>query len=74
MTNFSPIPKKCDICECKFEERMGTLMYDASVKGHWGCLCHTCFKVYEGHLGTGQNQKYERQADGEFHLAEGGSQ
>ena len=53
----------CDICKRPF----GRFMYDArTVQGRWGNLDDSCFIMHGVGLGTGQGQKYERQADDSF--------
>lgn len=66
MTIFCPTPKQCDVCSGEF----GSVMYDAKIQGMFGCVCHGCFKAYDGKLGTGKGQKYKKTKDG-FLLVEG---
>ena len=53
----------CDICGKEFVN----IMYDACVSDRlfgpkqWGNVCHECFLLGGGRLGTGLGQKYELQ-------------
>jgi hypothetical protein len=47
----------CDLCGGKFFT--SGPMYDASVNGRWGNLCHTCFTLEGCSVGPGRGQKYE---------------
>lgn len=58
---LSPLTR-CDMCGSQFH---GT-MYDARVQGCWGNVCHSCFTLDGGRLGTGLGQKYELQGDGRW--------
>lgn len=57
----------CDICSSPFN---GT-MFDASLRGCWGCFCRKCFDIYGMRLGTGLGQKY-REKEGKYYLVAGG--
>lgn len=67
MTTFSPTPTHCDLCRRPLQ----SVMYDAAIRGQWGCVCPRCFAVYGGRLGTGLGQKYRRNTEGVFVKVEG---
>jgi transposase-like protein len=49
----------CDICR----STDNPVIYDASVHGRWGWLCHLCFTTFGGQLGVGLGQQYTKQED-----------
>lgn len=57
----------CQLCHGDY----GSVMYDASVFGRWGNICHDCFKDCGGRLGVGLGQKYHLQGDGSWLLVAG---
>ena len=49
-------PTKCDICQRPFQD----VFYDSTTRdGRWGLICHTCWQVENGRVGTGLAQKYD---------------
>ena len=52
---------KCDLCGYVFLKHVGTVLYDARVRGGtaWSCLCPTCFDKHGVGLGIGRGQMYE---------------
>lgn len=65
-TYFYPAPTKCDMCDTP----LGKIMYDAKIRGIFGCVCPSCFHFEGGQLGLGKGQKYEKNEKG-FLLVEG---
>lgn len=57
----------------EFTKKEGELVYDAAtIMGPWATMTHASFKKYgRGRLGTGNGQKYQRNAAGELHKVGG---
>lgn len=49
----------CDLCNTDLNNEQ--VFYDCQIPtyGHWGLICHNCFKGHRCKTGTGAGQKYD---------------
>jgi len=52
-------PTTCQLCEGP----IGNKFYDAATRRGWAYMCASCFPLYNGHLGLGSAQRYEREGE-----------